>query len=583
MNDYISKYLDLYIERKSTDYAILLNGKWGCGKTFFIKEYQQQKENEEYKFLYVSLFGLNSISEINDAIFKELHPILGHKATRYMGGVIASMIKFGLKVDLFGSDNQETSINIDLSKINPLEDKNYKKLVFIFDDLERSKINIPEVLGFINFLCEQSESKVILIANEEEIDNIYKDDYNKFKEKVIGKSFDIKNNERSYWIQFKNKNKDNILVKDDHISSITWAYNKYGENNFRNLNRVTEEFIDFYKEIDEKYLNNSEFSNLLVKYFFALSLHFRKSNNIQDTIGLLQKDKDLSTYQILQRKTWNDVLTSYSIKKDDINHEISSLIFFQDDSKTSWVNLWHYRTLNENDFNKNLDDVLSKFNSFDYKDPYILIHVFSLLAYFYKHDLSTVDIRSIQEKIEQYIDKYVEHDSWSKYDILSPFSNRTGYGYIGEDEPEIVKIRNEFREKLNKKRESLIIDMRRKKVIDFLSIVNTQSHGEIHSALEPYRHEAILGIIDREIIDKHLNRNNISILNLLRVLDYRYTDSGSINGSSYAHYFFEEKPFLELLLDFLESMNNEEALPKFDKFNLGHNIEFLKEILTRFE
>lgn len=494
------------------------------------------------------------------------------------------MIKLGLKVNLLGSDHKETTINLDLSKINPLDDdKNYKKLVFIFDDLERSKINIPEILGFINYLCEQSEAKVILIANEDEIDNRYKDDYDRFKEKVVGKSFDIKNDERDYWIKFKNKNKDNILVKDEHISLITWAYKKYGENNFRNLNRVTDEFIDFYKKIDKKYLDNSEFSNFLVKCFFALSLHFRKSNNINDTIDLLQEDQDLYTYQILQRKTWNDVLTSYNIKEDDINDEISSLIFFQDDSKPSWLNLWHYRILSESDFNKNLNDVLSKFNDFDYNDPYILIHVFSLLAYFYKYGLSNLDTKSIQEKIYQYIDKYIEHDSWSKDDILSPFANRTGYGYIGDDEPEIIEIRNNFREKLSKKRENSIIEMRREKMIEFLSLTNTKSQEEIHSALEEYRYDSILEIIDREMINQHLKRNNTSILNLLRVLDYRYTESGLIDGRRYAVYFSKEKSFLELLLDFLGSMNDEENLSKFDKFNLDLNIGFLKKILRRFE
>ena len=39
MNKHIEKYLDLYLEREDVEYATLLTGEWGCGKTFFIKNY----------------------------------------------------------------------------------------------------------------------------------------------------------------------------------------------------------------------------------------------------------------------------------------------------------------------------------------------------------------------------------------------------------------------------------------------------------------------------------------------------------------------------------------------------------------
>ncbi len=39
MNKHIENYLDLYLEREDVEYATLLTGKWGCGKTYFIKNY----------------------------------------------------------------------------------------------------------------------------------------------------------------------------------------------------------------------------------------------------------------------------------------------------------------------------------------------------------------------------------------------------------------------------------------------------------------------------------------------------------------------------------------------------------------
>lgn len=303
MNKHISKYLDSYIKRKDTEYSILLNGKWGCGKTYFIKEYQ--KNNSNYKFIYVSLFGLDSISSINDEIFRELHPILGHKAAKYMGGVITSMIKLGFNLDLFGNKGEETKINIDLNKISPFEkDKDYENIVFVFDDLERTEIEISKILGFINYLCEQSKAKVIVIVNEDMIDESKIDSYNQFKEKCIGKSFEIQNEDRDYWISFKNKNKNNILINDTYIESVKRAYTNYGNNNFRNLNRATEDFIDLANEIEPQYLEKIEFTSMFIEYFFSLSLKFRYKNNIDESIKILREDQKITQYQIFSSELW---------------------------------------------------------------------------------------------------------------------------------------------------------------------------------------------------------------------------------------------------------------------------------------
>jgi uridine kinase len=60
-----------YLKAENTDYAILINGDWGSGKTHYIKNtlfnkisaidsfYTDKKNNtEKYKPLYVSLYGM---------------------------------------------------------------------------------------------------------------------------------------------------------------------------------------------------------------------------------------------------------------------------------------------------------------------------------------------------------------------------------------------------------------------------------------------------------------------------------------------------------------------------------------------
>ena len=64
-NQVVIKYLNYYLSLKeSPDYAVLINGHLGAGKTFFIKKFLKNKDD----FIYISLYGLSSIDEINTRI-----------------------------------------------------------------------------------------------------------------------------------------------------------------------------------------------------------------------------------------------------------------------------------------------------------------------------------------------------------------------------------------------------------------------------------------------------------------------------------------------------------------------------------
>ena len=67
----IIDFIKNYIDKSSYNYAVLINGSWGSGKTFFIeknlvptlKEYQKLKcdNNNDYKekkIIYISLYGV---------------------------------------------------------------------------------------------------------------------------------------------------------------------------------------------------------------------------------------------------------------------------------------------------------------------------------------------------------------------------------------------------------------------------------------------------------------------------------------------------------------------------------------------
>ena len=75
--DELDKRLDN--EFSSVYKTVLVDGDWGIGKTYLIKnKYKENKNKNKYdNVIYVSVFGVNSISEINLYIYKELHKVKG--------------------------------------------------------------------------------------------------------------------------------------------------------------------------------------------------------------------------------------------------------------------------------------------------------------------------------------------------------------------------------------------------------------------------------------------------------------------------------------------------------------------------
>lgn len=85
--EYINYYLSLTTEPQ---YAIMPKGAWGSGKTWFVErvleEYKQA--HTEFKFLKVSLYGINSIEQIEDEFYRQLHPVLSNKALIFGANVL---------------------------------------------------------------------------------------------------------------------------------------------------------------------------------------------------------------------------------------------------------------------------------------------------------------------------------------------------------------------------------------------------------------------------------------------------------------------------------------------------------------
>lgn len=155
--------------------SILIDGVWGCGKTHQVLQFLK----EDYKnVFYVSLFGLESIDELNSNLYAQIHPKrkLFRNTSRFIvkaAGAIPYM------------NNVSEALSYQLSN-SDIKIRQREKMIIILDDLERlsKKINYDDLLGYINRLF-LIKSKIVVLCSSNNIPEERKNELNIFKEKVF--------------------------------------------------------------------------------------------------------------------------------------------------------------------------------------------------------------------------------------------------------------------------------------------------------------------------------------------------------------------------------------------------------------
>ncbi len=179
--DELNGYIMHYLEEDKTHTAIMLTGEWGSGKTYYVENVlvpflQKEKKNripflkrgKENRCVVISLYGLEELSDISKSIYMELRMKALDKDSEAVstGKLIAKTVakgiagKFGIDVNMSEDDLRKMYSSIDLS------DK-----LLVFEDVERSNIEITKLLGYVNNLVERDGVKVLLVANENQILN----------------------------------------------------------------------------------------------------------------------------------------------------------------------------------------------------------------------------------------------------------------------------------------------------------------------------------------------------------------------------------------------------------------------------
>lgn len=602
-NKHIKEFLNYYIGLPNPQYAVFLKGKWGSGKTHFINKFLNKYIQNKTKFIKISLFGLKDISEIN---YKILFNLININEDTFFNNSFSLVAK---SLDSFGKKLNLSAKDIPIEKIiNKLK----YELILIFDDLERTNMSLSDVLGYINNFVEHQSYKVILIANEEELEKTEK--YTQIKEKLIGKTFEFISDANSAYDSFlgelenENKIKENILEKEK--VNILELFEKSQSNNLRVLRQTLLDFERFYDEVLVNHQSKEELIKDILYWFFLFSFEIRQGNS-----EILKLDEFRGEYYSLvfnnekkeeAKKTkyklflnkynlndnievaisfnlWKEILLNSNILKEEINSQLKNSIYYFAENAPSWKKLRRFFDLEEDNFKTILEDVYIRFSKNEYKDYKQFKFVASMLLYFQEKSLFEIDFEKLFNLIKNNFETLFNEKSFDFKDIYFNIKRSirdTSYENIAYFESEsFKKLLIYIKEFLkNKEVECIVEDANL-----IIEIIEKNNDKELFRLLEgyndiqkiDYKDKPILSYINiDDLFNALLKANGTTMYYLGGIIKDRYTFG--------KNELLCEKKFLEELLNKIDNhlKDNKYKLVSYNlKKEIKENILIALEII----
>ncbi|MGN7986467.1 MULTISPECIES: P-loop NTPase fold protein [Pedobacter] len=396
---------------KQTNYALMLTASWGAGKTYFLKNRVFSKVLETgYKPIIVSLFGISSMEELKDKIFVSVYPLIENKYLKAGFPIVKLLMKAADITKLWGGELlSHLADGADEAK-NELKTQRFnflalEKLLICFDDLERidaEMLKDNSVLGFINSLVEQSNTKVIIVANEGKLPP---DLFGEIKEKTIGNTLHFR---QTFSPTFANII-ENLQNTTSHYKSFLQEHCKTIENllkyenekdvNYRTLNYLLSYYAPIFQFIKSE-LKNGEWKDYQEKLLYS-TLRFSLMICVEFKKGRIEYHKK----QGLEKGIEYQINRMYDeIKKDRIVEYGEETInkYFPNEDYDYYESIFDYLTggniFNGTTFKK---EVQTNYNMVDEKTP-PAYKVFNQLAAANYKNLSDKDFISLNRQLLSY-------------------------------------------------------------------------------------------------------------------------------------------------------------------------------------
>ena len=368
MDELIESILD-YVRSDYTDYAIMINGEWGSGKTYFWNNQIKKKieslklNGKRFTTIYMSLYGISNLEEISKKIFMETSQLMDKNLRKYMNAhdltTIPEYAKTGIDMaNFFG--NATNGSKVDYEEFFSTDDK-----VLCFDDLERANVDVIDILGYINNFVEHDHIKTIIICNENELSTKIKNsnlemktfiatylldkqgelnkedkpmvekiqekiehvfdkaiDYERIKEKLIGETFE-------YAPQFDyiingilmryESNRELIRFLRENTELILTTFKKSGTKNLRILKHALNDFSKIFEEVNKMYPNtNNRVMQTMLIFTIAVSFEIKTGKITKEKFKNIKDNEEYKSILVSSRVLMDN--RQFYIKEFDGNY-----------------------------------------------------------------------------------------------------------------------------------------------------------------------------------------------------------------------------------------------------------------------
>lgn len=181
----ISTIVDCLVKKSSPYRCILIDGKWGIGKTFEVKQAIESIPGT----IYVSLFGIKDSQQMYQDILVQMS---GSGALKKLSPLIQKDT-----IKELSKKNVLTSVIASITTPKNIfelcgKGENSERL-YVFDDLERMNVafGIEEFLGIVESIKNEKKAKILMVANSENMEGDNKSRFEKYSEKVIDRVYSI--------------------------------------------------------------------------------------------------------------------------------------------------------------------------------------------------------------------------------------------------------------------------------------------------------------------------------------------------------------------------------------------------------
>lgn len=493
--------LEYYCREENAFGALMLSGEWGCGKTHLIEHELAKALGDDFIIIRISLFGETSIESIIRKVHKEylqklmlnigktsLFSEKVNKAAEKVEDFTEKISKSNWgKAIHFASEmakkipGADKILALDLSECVTIEETIVdKKIILVFDDLERSLIDEVIVLGCINEFCENKHIKTIIVANEEKIkeknvqindgestdntssennlqnDKDHKIMYSEIKEKLVSRTIKIIPNYNNIFTEviseYKTKNTDYKTFLKDNQEFLVSIFENGSINNIRSVKCAIQDFERVFNVLISKGIKED-----LFKYFqaFVAFMLMMKADKIQrsDKYGDAFTDYEIEEkYPFYYNRLYmpsglKDWIIEGEWNEQNINNDINEILKIQKNAEPKdIVKSMDLINIEEETIKEGLPEVLKMAYDGDLSiDEYINLLHNMLWARYISYNLpEKVDITKLENGVEKCLDYMCKTDTPDTR--VRKFISESNMELMNDDEKRIYNKINAFRE-----------------------------------------------------------------------------------------------------------------------------------------